>query len=125
MGAGLLGKHIAVVDVDAVLTATMVQACVEFGGRASVRSDYGEFGALRGECHGLIVGGTADELARIFKIVDIAQAHAGGAPKFFVIQALTDGNIGDDARARWMARPVHEDYVLAALSAAMTRDSGN
>ncbi|MCZ8122207.1 MAG: hypothetical protein O9277_02160 [Magnetospirillum sp.] len=128
LAAGFRDRYIALIDVDAAQTGILAMACAEFGGRTSVWSDYAKIDTLPGECHGLIVRGCTVQLARIFPLADIVGARSGGVPaQVVVIHRLTDGAIGDGARAnaRWMARPIHEDYVLAALSAAMSRDAGN
>lgn len=128
LNAGLRGKHIAVVDPGAVLTGIVARACAEFGGRTSLWPDYGMVGDLPRDCHGLVVGGAANELARVFFIEDVADLRRGfDCPQIVVIHRLNDGKIVDRAcaKSRWMAWPIHEDYVLAALAAAMTRDSGN
>lgn len=126
LGAGLRNKHIAVVDIDAGVTGILARACTKLGGRTTVWPDYGVIGALPGDCHGLIAGGATSVLARIFSLVDIADARRDAVhPQIVVIHRLTDGRLGDaaDAKARWMAWPVHEDYVLAALSATLARDA--
>lgn len=118
---GLRGKHIAVVDTDAVLAGLVARACAEFGGWTTIWSDYGQIGALPGECHGLITGGPANALARLFSLADMQ----GGLSdrQIVVVRGLTGGAGG--ARMRWLARPIHEDYVLTALSAAMALDDAN
>lgn len=128
LNAGLRDKHIAVVDPGAVLTEILTRACAEFGGRTSLWPDYGMVGDLPRDCHGLVVGGAANDLARVFSIEDVADFRRSSiCPQIVVIHRLTDGKIIDRAGAklRWMAWPIHEDFVLAALAAAMTRESGN
>lgn len=115
-------KHVALVDTDAVLTGIMARACAEFGGRTSVWPNCGKIDALPDGCHGLIAGGAARDLARISSLADVADACRSGAfAQIVVVLRLTDGRIGG-GKTRWMARPIHEDYVLAALSAAMAEE---
>ncbi|MCA3248478.1 MAG: hypothetical protein ING29_18575 [Azospirillum sp.] len=121
ISAALAGKRIAVLAPDRILALAWSVACTRQGAAPVVRG--ATFDEPEDGLDGALVSARGEDLAPMIDGIARIEARRGASlPCVIVLDAACDATEAAFSLDRpWIPYPVHEDYVLAALSGLLGR----